>query len=227
MQLAFPTRLNGGLEASRRAARPHKTRSGEWAKRRGPKQAASFGRETICAEKRSGTSTQAARNCASFSAFSGPKAKAAGVYKGRRASIDAAMIRETNARGLGATAIAKALAIERSGAVSRTDQLVLVIYHSGRISSSTAGHSDAQPSGGVVLHWKPSLGWAGVSMLGCASAMTNTRYLPCSSDRIRGHRVHYLWPRASRRAVCSVDGPFDGISASLRRPHSRYREPIY
>jgi len=35
------------------------------------------------------------------------KAKAAGLYRGRQASIDAARIREMKAQGLGATAIAK------------------------------------------------------------------------------------------------------------------------
>jgi DNA invertase Pin-like site-specific DNA recombinase len=42
------------------------------------------------------------------------KAKAEGVYKGRPASIDVAQIREMKARGLGATAIAKALSIHRA-----------------------------------------------------------------------------------------------------------------
>jgi DNA invertase Pin-like site-specific DNA recombinase len=42
------------------------------------------------------------------------KAKAEGVYKGRRASIDAAQVRAMKARGLGATAIAKALSIHRA-----------------------------------------------------------------------------------------------------------------
>jgi DNA invertase Pin-like site-specific DNA recombinase len=37
------------------------------------------------------------------------KAKAAGVYKGRPASIDAAGVRELKAQGLGGTEIAKAL----------------------------------------------------------------------------------------------------------------------
>jgi DNA invertase Pin-like site-specific DNA recombinase len=42
------------------------------------------------------------------------KAKTAGVYKGRRVSIDAAMVREMKAQGLGATEIAKALGIGRA-----------------------------------------------------------------------------------------------------------------
>jgi DNA invertase Pin-like site-specific DNA recombinase len=42
------------------------------------------------------------------------KAKAAGVYKGRPASIDAARVRELKARGLGPTEIAKALKIGRA-----------------------------------------------------------------------------------------------------------------
>ena len=42
------------------------------------------------------------------------KAKAAGVYKGRPASIDAAQVREMKAKGLGATDIAKALNIGRA-----------------------------------------------------------------------------------------------------------------
>jgi DNA invertase Pin-like site-specific DNA recombinase len=41
------------------------------------------------------------------------KAKAAGVYKGRKPSIDAAKVREMKAQGMGATAIAKALGIHR------------------------------------------------------------------------------------------------------------------
>jgi uncharacterized membrane protein len=39
------------------------------------------------------------------------KAKAAGVYKGRPASIDAAQVRAMKAQGLGASEIAKALKI--------------------------------------------------------------------------------------------------------------------
>jgi DNA invertase Pin-like site-specific DNA recombinase len=42
------------------------------------------------------------------------RAKAAGVYRGRRVSIDAATVREMSARGLGPTAIAKALGIGRA-----------------------------------------------------------------------------------------------------------------
>jgi DNA invertase Pin-like site-specific DNA recombinase len=42
------------------------------------------------------------------------KAKAAGVYKGRPASIDAARVREMKEQGLGATEIAKALKIGRA-----------------------------------------------------------------------------------------------------------------
>jgi DNA invertase Pin-like site-specific DNA recombinase len=42
------------------------------------------------------------------------KAKAAGVYKGRPASIDAARVREMKAQGLGATEIAKELKIGRA-----------------------------------------------------------------------------------------------------------------
>jgi DNA invertase Pin-like site-specific DNA recombinase len=42
------------------------------------------------------------------------KAKAAGVYKGRPASINALRVRELKAQGLGATAIAKALSIGRA-----------------------------------------------------------------------------------------------------------------
>jgi DNA invertase Pin-like site-specific DNA recombinase len=40
--------------------------------------------------------------------------KAAGVYKGRQASIDAARLREMKAQGLGATAVAEALGIGRA-----------------------------------------------------------------------------------------------------------------
>jgi DNA invertase Pin-like site-specific DNA recombinase len=42
------------------------------------------------------------------------KAKAAGVYKGRQASIDVSMVREMKAQGMGASAIAKALGIGRA-----------------------------------------------------------------------------------------------------------------
>jgi DNA invertase Pin-like site-specific DNA recombinase len=42
------------------------------------------------------------------------RAKAAGVYKGRPASIDAARVREMKAQGLGSTAIARALGIGRA-----------------------------------------------------------------------------------------------------------------
>jgi DNA invertase Pin-like site-specific DNA recombinase len=42
------------------------------------------------------------------------KAKAAGIYGGRRASIDAARVHEMKAQGLGPTAIAKALGIGRA-----------------------------------------------------------------------------------------------------------------
>ena len=42
------------------------------------------------------------------------KAKAAGVYKGRRPSIDPAQVREMQAQGLGASEIAKALGIGRA-----------------------------------------------------------------------------------------------------------------
>jgi DNA invertase Pin-like site-specific DNA recombinase len=42
------------------------------------------------------------------------RAKAAGMYKGRSVSIDAARVREMKAHGLGATAIAKSLGIGRA-----------------------------------------------------------------------------------------------------------------
>jgi DNA invertase Pin-like site-specific DNA recombinase len=42
------------------------------------------------------------------------KAKAAGVYKGRPASIDAAQVSAMKAQGLGASEIAKALKIGRA-----------------------------------------------------------------------------------------------------------------
>ena len=41
-------------------------------------------------------------------------AKARGVYRGRKASIDPAKVREMSSQGLGATAIAKALKIGRA-----------------------------------------------------------------------------------------------------------------
>jgi DNA invertase Pin-like site-specific DNA recombinase len=49
------------------------------------------------------------------------KATANGVYKGRRVSIDAAMVREMRARGLGPTAIAKALSIGRASVYRALD----------------------------------------------------------------------------------------------------------
>jgi DNA invertase Pin-like site-specific DNA recombinase len=42
------------------------------------------------------------------------RAKAAGAYKGRAASIDVARVREMEAQGLGATAIATALGVGRA-----------------------------------------------------------------------------------------------------------------
>jgi DNA invertase Pin-like site-specific DNA recombinase len=42
------------------------------------------------------------------------EAKAKGVYTGRKPSIDAAQVRQMKADGLGATAIAKALKIDRT-----------------------------------------------------------------------------------------------------------------
>jgi DNA invertase Pin-like site-specific DNA recombinase len=42
------------------------------------------------------------------------KAKAAGVYKGRQPSIDAARVRELDAMGIGVSAIARALKVHRS-----------------------------------------------------------------------------------------------------------------
>jgi DNA invertase Pin-like site-specific DNA recombinase len=41
-------------------------------------------------------------------------AKARGVYRGRKASIDAAQVKELRAQGMGASAIAKALKIGRA-----------------------------------------------------------------------------------------------------------------
>jgi DNA invertase Pin-like site-specific DNA recombinase len=42
------------------------------------------------------------------------RAKAAGVYKGRPASIDAARVRELKAQGMGASEIAKTMGIGRA-----------------------------------------------------------------------------------------------------------------
>jgi DNA invertase Pin-like site-specific DNA recombinase len=42
------------------------------------------------------------------------KAKAAGVYRGRPASIDGARVRELKAQGMGASEIAKAMGIGRA-----------------------------------------------------------------------------------------------------------------
>jgi DNA invertase Pin-like site-specific DNA recombinase len=47
-------------------------------------------------------------------------AQARGVYKGRKASIDPAKVREMATRGLGATAIAKALRIDRASVYLRS-----------------------------------------------------------------------------------------------------------
>jgi DNA invertase Pin-like site-specific DNA recombinase len=49
------------------------------------------------------------------------KAKANGVYKGRRVSIDVATVHEMRARGLGPTAIAKALSIGRASVYRALD----------------------------------------------------------------------------------------------------------
>jgi len=55
------------------------------------------------------------RTCGGSVSFEGiGKAKAAGVYKGRPASIDAAQVRAMKAQGLGASEIAKALKIDRA-----------------------------------------------------------------------------------------------------------------
>jgi DNA invertase Pin-like site-specific DNA recombinase len=49
------------------------------------------------------------------------KAKAAGVYRGRRVSIDAATVREMKAQGLGPSAIAKSLGIGRASVYRALD----------------------------------------------------------------------------------------------------------
>jgi DNA invertase Pin-like site-specific DNA recombinase len=50
------------------------------------------------------------------------KAKAAGVYKGRPASIDAALVREMKAKGRGASEIAKTLKIGRASVYRLLDE---------------------------------------------------------------------------------------------------------
>jgi hypothetical protein len=102
--------------------------------------------------------------------------------------------------------------------VARRRLVSLPIYQSGRIGTPTAGHSDAPPSGGMML------GLSIFGLGGCVYAWRckrhdNPRYLPWSSDRVRGHTVRNLWPHASRGALCSVDGSLDGSSrAEARTP---------
>jgi DNA invertase Pin-like site-specific DNA recombinase len=50
------------------------------------------------------------------------KAKAAGIYKGRPASIDPAKVREMKAQGIGASEIAKALNIGRASVYRLLDE---------------------------------------------------------------------------------------------------------
>src|SRR5271154_2555909 len=52
------------------------------------------------------------------------KAKAAGVYKGRPASIDAAKVRQMKAQGMGASEIAKALKIGRASVYRALEERV-------------------------------------------------------------------------------------------------------
>jgi hypothetical protein len=54
-----------------------------------------------------------------------------------------------------------------SGVGSQSLIIGLPIYHSGRITTSTARHRDARPSSGVVLDCQMDfrVGWAGVSSL--------------------------------------------------------------
>jgi hypothetical protein len=65
---------------------------------------------------------------------------------------------------------------------------------------------------------KPLGFWQDVIMLGsgvCAGWMEahdNADYISRSSDCLWGHCVRHLWIRASRRALCTVDGPFDRIA---------------
>jgi DNA invertase Pin-like site-specific DNA recombinase len=59
------------------------------------------------------------------------KAKAAGVYKGRPASIDAAQVRELQAQGMGATEIAKALGIGRASVYRALRSAVSCLQHPG------------------------------------------------------------------------------------------------
>jgi DNA invertase Pin-like site-specific DNA recombinase len=54
------------------------------------------------------------------------KAKAAGVYKGRPASIDAAKVRNLCDQGMGPTAIAKALGIGRASVYRALEGTVLI-----------------------------------------------------------------------------------------------------
>jgi DNA invertase Pin-like site-specific DNA recombinase len=63
------------------------------------------------------------------------KAKAAGVYKGRPASIDAARVRELKAQGMSPTAIAKALKIGRASVYRALQGESPRVWYSGVLSS--------------------------------------------------------------------------------------------
>ena len=73
------------------------------------------------------------------------KAKAAGVYKGRPASIDAARVRELKAQGVGPAEIAKALRIGRASVYRALEQSKAVAQRKTALSRkahqrSSAGH---------------------------------------------------------------------------------------
>jgi DNA invertase Pin-like site-specific DNA recombinase len=67
------------------------------------------------------------------------KAKAAGIYKGRPASIDAAQVRRMKAQGLGATEIAKALSIGRASVYRALATADLQKINGGQLVTSDLG----------------------------------------------------------------------------------------
>jgi DNA invertase Pin-like site-specific DNA recombinase len=87
------------------------------------------------------------------------KAKAAGVYKGRPASIDAAKVRQMKAQGMGASEIAKALKIGRAS-----------VYRALGERSVAEGGPGGPPGGGIWMAEPRSHG-AGV----CQTARAKSR----------------------------------------------------
>jgi DNA invertase Pin-like site-specific DNA recombinase len=72
------------------------------------------------------------------------KAKAAGVYSGRRVSIDAARVREMKARGLGPTATAKLLGIGRASVYRVLDGHFAPLTYSTGLATGAAAERVAR-----------------------------------------------------------------------------------